>query len=584
MAHSPTIGEADGSKCETNITVEGQDEKQTPNFKTPDDVPDQNAQDGVRIAEAMTLSWSRSSLIVVYIRQVALVPPKKYHNNLSMLKPYTNRQRIYAFQDHSLLPVISVVSSVMAGATYLPVAKILNLWDRTVGFLFMLMIATLGMVLMAACNSFELYAAANIFYSVGFTGIIFCIDVVTSDTSSLRNRGLAFAFTSSPYMITAFGGPAAADTIHDKNWRWGYGAWAIVLPFVAIPMVVMMQLGKRKAKRNGLVLRKPSGRTWSQSTWHYLVEFDIVGVVLLCAGFVLFLLPFTIASSSSQAWATDYIIAMLVVGFALLIVFGFWERFGARQPFVPWHLLKNRTVVGACLLDFTYQVAYYCWNYYFTSYLQVVYNTSVASAGYISSIFDITSGVELFIVGALISYTGRFKWVLMWGVPLYMLGVGLMIYFRSPGHSLGYIIMCQIFIALGGGVMIIGQQIALLAASDHNDVAALLALLGLFGYIGGSVGGSISGAIWTNTLPGMLQTMLPESSADQWQEIYESLPLQLSYPMGSETRTAIMYAYAATQKRMLIAGTAVMTLALFFMMIIKDINIKNIKQTKGTIF
>lgn len=67
-----------------------------------------------------------------------------------------------AFQDHSLLPVISVVSSVMAGATYLPVAKILNLWDRTVGFVLMMTIATLGMVLMAACNSFELYAAANV--------------------------------------------------------------------------------------------------------------------------------------------------------------------------------------------------------------------------------------------------------------------------------------------------------------------------------------------------------------------------------------------------------------------------------------
>lgn len=74
------------------------------------------------------------------------------------LDPYVSS----AFQDHSLLPVISVVSSVMAGATYLPVAKILNLWDRTVGFLLMLMIATLGMVLMAACNSFELYAAANV--------------------------------------------------------------------------------------------------------------------------------------------------------------------------------------------------------------------------------------------------------------------------------------------------------------------------------------------------------------------------------------------------------------------------------------
>lgn len=88
------------------------------------------------------------------------------------LDPYVSS----VFQDHSLLPVISVVSSVMAGATYLPVAKILNLWDRTVGFLLMLMIATLGMVLMASCNSFELYAAAN----VSFTS--------TMDTVDLKNK------------------------------------------------------------------------------------------------------------------------------------------------------------------------------------------------------------------------------------------------------------------------------------------------------------------------------------------------------------------------------------------------------------
>lgn len=114
----------------------------------------------------------------------------------------------------------------------------------------------------------------QIFYSVGFTGMIFCVDVVTADTSSLRNRGLAFALTSSPYIITAFGGPKAAESVYAINWRWGYGAWAIVLPFVATPMIVMMQLGKRKAKKNGLVLKKPSSRTWSESLVHYLIEFD----------------------------------------------------------------------------------------------------------------------------------------------------------------------------------------------------------------------------------------------------------------------------------------------------------------------
>ncbi|KAJ6134340.1 siderophore iron transporter mirB [Penicillium sp. IBT 18751x] len=585
MAEHKTSQEADITKTEMNVNIEGQQEKPvgygTDGEMNPEAVPDENAQDGVRIAEAMTLSWSKSSLIIVYICMWLLYFSNAFEASLSYnLDPFVSS----AFQDHSLLPVISVVANVMAGATYLPVAKILNLWDRTVGFVLMMAIATLGMVLMAACNSFELYAAANIFYSVGFTGMIFCIDVVTADTSSLRNRGLAYALTSSPYIITAFGGPKAAESVYAINWRWGYGAWAIVLPVVATPMIVMMQLGKRKAKKRGLVLKKASGRTWTESLVYYLIEFDIVGVFLLCAGFVLFLLPFTLAASSAEAWRSAHIIAMLVVGFVLIVAFGFWEKFGARHPFVPWHLLKDRTVIGACLLDASYQIAYYCWNYYFTSYLQVVYNTSLASAGYISSIFDIISGVELFAVGLLISYTGHFKWVLMWGVPLYMLGVGLMIYFRNPGFDLGYIIMCQVFIALGGGVIIIGEQVAVMAAAGHDDVAALLALLGLFGTIGGSIGGSISGAIWTNTLPGMLQSMLPDDTVGQWQEIYDDLSLQLSYPMGSPTRVALQYAYAATQKRMLIAGTAVMALSLGFMMMIRDINVKKIQQTKGLVF
>ncbi|KAJ5815251.1 siderophore iron transporter mirB [Penicillium riverlandense] len=551
-----------------------------------EDLPDQTAQDGVRIAEAMTMSWSRTSLIVVYIRQFFPSMWLLYFSNAfeSQLENNLNPYVSSAFEDHSLMPVINVVSSTLSGVTYMPVAKVLNLCDRTVGFISMISIATLGMVLMASCNSFPLYAAAQVFYSIGFTGMIFCVDVVTSDTSTMQNRGLAFAFTSSTYIITAFAGPAAAEKIYGFNWRWGYGAWAIVVPAVSVPMVVVMQLGKRKAMKNGLMARPRSNRTWYESIWHYMIEFDFIGVFLVCAGFVIFLLPFTLAGYSEGIWSSAYIIAMIVVGFVLLVAFAFWERYGARKPFVPWYLLKSRTVLGACLLDFTYQVAYYCWYLYLTSYLQVVYNTSIESAGYISSIFDVVSSVELIAVGFLIRWTGHFKWILLWGVPLYMLGEGLMIYFRNPGWGIGYMILCQVIIALGGGVITIGEQVAVLAASDHNDVAAVLALLGLVGYIGGSVGSSISGAIWTNTLPGELRKMLSEKDQDKIDSIVGSLPMQLSYPMGSEMREVIGLAYAATQKRMLIAGTAIMALGLGFTLLIKNINVKKVDQVKGMVF
>lgn len=275
---------------------------------------------------------------------------------------------------------------------------------------------------------------------------------------------------------------------------------------------------------------------------------------------------------------------MLVIGVVCLLAFGLVERFVAPVPFLPWAILASRTVLGACLLDVSYQIAYYCWNNYYTSYLQVVHGTSITTAGYINSIFDVVSGVWLFGVGLLIRRTGRFRWLLFWAVPLYMLGVGLMIYFRRPGWSVGYLIMCQVFIALAGGTMIICQQVAVLSVSDHNNAASALAFLGVFGNMGGAIGSSISGAIWTHTLPGALKRLLPESVRADWQKIYESLDVQLEYARGTVVRHSISLAYAEAQSKMLIAGTAIMALSLVWMFVVRDIRLADNAQTKGVLF
>lgn len=114
------------------------------------------------------------------------------------------------------------------------------------------------------------------FYSIGFTGMTFAIDVITADTSSLRDRGLAYAFTSSPYIITAYAGPAAAAKFYENNWRWAYGSFAIILPIVASPLVILMKYAKNQAKAKGLLPPAPpaSGRTFLESVKHYVIEFD----------------------------------------------------------------------------------------------------------------------------------------------------------------------------------------------------------------------------------------------------------------------------------------------------------------------
>ncbi|KAL1718488.1 major facilitator superfamily domain-containing protein [Schizophyllum commune] len=547
-----------------------------------DGLTDANAQPGVKQAAAITQVWTKTSLVIAYIFMFGLYMVNAFQSSItSNLSAFVTSD----FQSHSLLPVIAIVSNVMSAATYMVVAKVLNLWDRSVGLAVMTMFATLGLILSATCKDIGTYCASQVFYGIGFSGMIFCVDVITADTSSLKSRGLAYAFTSSPYIITAYAGSKASEHFAETNWRWGFGIFAIVLPFVAMPLLATLQYNKHKAAKIGLVVeRESSGRTLMQSIVYYIVEFDILGIFLIAGGLVLFLLPFSIIEQYGDSWRSPGFIAMVIIGFFTLVAFGLVEKYVAPKPFIPWELLTNRTVLGACLIDFTYQISYYCWDDYYSSFLMIVFDTSVSEAGYIASIFDVVNGVWLIGVGLLIRRTGRFRWLLMWSVPLFMLFQGLMIYFRRPGMSIGYIVMCQVFMAIGGGAIIICEQVAVLAASTQNNNAAMLALLGLFGYVGGAVGSAVSGAIWTNTLPGALQKYLPEDALADWEDIYNDIDVQLSYPVGDPVRTAIQEAYGDAQSRMLIAGTSIMALALGFVFLIKNIKLSDLEQVKGVLF
>lgn len=272
---------------------------------------------------------------------------------------------------------------------------------------------------------------------------------------------------------------------------------------------------------------------------------------------------------------------MLVVGFCCLVAFGIYERFFARKSFLPFHLLTDRMVIGSCLTAASLFISFYCWDIYFTSFLQVVYNLDITDAGYVANIYNIGSCFWSIVVGLLIPATGRFKWLALCAVPLQVLGTGLMIYFRQPDKALGYVIMCQIFIAFSGGTIVVTQQIAIMAAVGPENVAVALALQSLFTAVGGAIGLSISGAIWTNTLLGQLQKHLPADLQSQASVIYEDLETQLSYPWGSPARNGIIQAYGATQRYMCIASTVVLVVMLVGVLLWRDIHVRDFRKPQG---
>lgn len=301
-------------------------------------------------------------------------------------------------------------------------------------------------------------------------------------------------------------------------------------------------------------------------------------MLILISGFVMFLLPFSLAAYQTAGYASPTIIGLIVTGLILLIAFPFYEVYISPKSFIPWRLLTDRSLMGSCIVISALFVSFYCWDAYFISFLQVVYGLSIADAGYVGNIYDIGSCLFAVVVGWAISHTGRYKIYALCAVPLHMLGAGLMIHFRQPGQPLGYIIMCQIFIACAGGVLVITNQVAAMSANQHADIAVILALISLFSSVGGAIGSAVSGAIWTNTFGPALIGLLPEADVADAATIVSSLTVQLSYELGTPARDAIIAAYGIAQYRMCIASVSITILTLVGVCLWSDIKLDDDKK------
>ncbi|PTB61786.1 MFS general substrate transporter [Trichoderma citrinoviride] len=572
-------GEAEAGKENPDVQIGG------PQDSDPDadDGIDTKAQAGVQNIEAITSVWTKSALFTAFAMiWVIYFVDSMQQGTTGNLTPWVTS----AFEEHSLTPTTSVMSNIIGGVFKLTLAKVLDIFGRPQGYLLSIVFTTLGLVMMAACKNVETYAAAQVFYWVGYNGLDYSLSVFLADTTSLRNRGLIFAYSSSPYIITTWiSGPISTAFLNGPGFRWGFGSFAIITPVITLPLFFLFMHYNKKAKALGVVPPRESKGSWADSLYYYAREFDLVGLLLISGGLAMFLLPFNIYSYQAEGWKSPLIIGLLVGGIVTLIVFGVWERWFAPITFIPYSLLMDRTVIGANILAASVFVSFYIWDSYFLSFLQVVNGLDVTESSYVSNIYSIGSCLWAILVGLVIRHTGKFKPIcLFFGVPVTILGVGLMIHFRQPDVNIGYIIMCQIFIAFAGGTIVICEQTAVMAATSHQYVAVVLAIEAMASSIGGAIGLTVAAAVWQAVFPKKLAVYLPESAIGNLTDIYGSLDVQLSYPMGSPERIAIQKAYGDSQKMMLIAATAVLSLSVVGTAMWRNIDVRKHKQVKGTVF
>ncbi|KNG45440.1 mfs general substrate transporter [Stemphylium lycopersici] len=517
------------------------------------------AQAGVKRIEAVSKAWTKTSLIIAYasLLLIANVTSLEIQTTGALL-PYATS----AFASHSLVSTISVVQGVVAAVIKPPAGKIADVFGRLESFSIIIFLYTIGYIMQAGSNNVQTFAGAQIFWSTGYNGLLVLQQIFVADTTDLLNRALFSTLFDLPFLWTTWAGPeVGASILKNTIWRWGYGIWAIILPICFIPLAASLFMNQRRAKKLGFDVPSPfRGSSTFEVAKNVCFDLDVGGLLLFAAAISLILLPLTLAPSAAGQWTNASMIAMLVIGGVLLLLFPLWEtsRKLAPMAFFPPGLFKERTIIAGVLIAFFYFMAFYMSVFpYFNSYLQIVQGQSITTAGYITRVFTFSSTIASVAVSLIIKYTAHYKYYVTCGSAIYLLGMGLMLAYRTQDASVGSLVGTQIVIGIGGGLLNVPVQLGVQASASHQQVAAATTVWLTLLEVGGAVGSAISGAIWSTYIPSKLQQYLPEANAADWSLIYGDLTISsnyTTYPIGSPARIAINQAYQETMRYLLIGA------------------------------
>ncbi|GAD93045.1 siderochrome-iron transporter (MirC), putative [Paecilomyces variotii No. 5] len=542
--------------------------------------PESEVQDGVRKIEAISQTWTQRALVVAYLSIFLMAFCTSLEGQtVSSLSAYATS----SFSKHSLISTVLVVQNVVNAVVKPPMAKVADVFGRFEAFCVSIIIYILGYIQMAASTNVQTYASAQIFYSAGSTGLQILQQVFIADSSDLLNRALFALLPELPFLGTVWIGPMIADAVlQHSSWRWGYGMWAIILPAAFLPLGLTLLLNQRKAQRLNLIKPRQSKRSsWTDAVRNTWYDLDMFGLILLSSAVALILIPLTLAANAKDGWKNNNIVGMIVVGIVCLILLPGWETSKklAPKPLLSLHLLKQRTVLAGCALAFFYFMAFYfSVQPYLYSYLQVVQDFDVSSAGRVTQTFAFTSTIAAFCASILIKYTRRYRPYVTAGCVIYIGGLLSMLLYRTEGSSPAQILATQIIVGTGGGLLNVPVQLGVQASANHQEVAAATAMFLTSLEMGGAVGAAISGAVWTHSIPKKLRLYLPPESQEDAAEIYGKLTKALSYPMGSPTRLAINRAYQETMNSLLgLAILAVIPL-IPLSLLMKNYNLDKLSQ------
>lgn len=502
-----------------------------------------------------------------------------------------------AFKHHSELATAGVISRISAIITYPIMAKCADFFGRDGGFGIAFVITTVSYIMMASCQSINTYLAAGIFSNN--IAYIIMVQIFISDTSSFANRGFLLSLPEAVSSVPAlYLGSIISQHMLDQSpqgWRWGYGMWAIIIPFTAIPLLTLVIIMKKRVNRpSGIHIPSASivrGVDKHENIfckiYHVLwVELDLPGAILLIAALSLILIPITLNSVAlNNPRHNGEFIGTFVSGFAVLGAFLLWELRFAKKPFIPFYSICYWSVAAALAMNAFDFMAHQTFDTLFPSFMLVAGHARPQDATRIDSSLIVAYEISSVFIGIFMRLFRRSKQCVFIGVPLVVLGQGLMVYFVNiPGErvaSQAHLTLAYVLFGIGRGLYQTSAQVVVQSIVSQDKMAIATAVFYSAKSLGAAIGVAIGGGYWNHYLPVNLHRYLPDAAKSQAQNIFHSITVARA--TKGAVRAGVDKAYRETFQQMAIMSTCIVSCLVILMFVISNVKLETRKESEERI-
>lgn len=225
---------------------------------------------------------------------------------------------------------ISASNTLAAGCFLLFFGRVADLFGRQRVFLWSMASFSASMLIIGFaknalymdifCGISGLCSAAAVPPAIGTLGAVY------KKPSRRKNRAFACFSAGNPlgFVLGAF---VAGIVMLVSTWRAVF--WVMAFIYAAFTLIAWWTV----PKDDGQIKGKFDKQTLS--------KFDFLGAFLAIAGIAMFTGSLTLANNASHGWKTSYVIALLVVGFVLIVGFLFWQSI-FKFPLMPLSIWRDR--------------------------------------------------------------------------------------------------------------------------------------------------------------------------------------------------------------------------------------------------